>query len=221
MKGEWRPLTTPSGPIQAWVARPDQPSRGGVVVIQEIFGVNAHIRAVTDRFAEAGFTAMAPALFDPVRPGVELGYDEAGVSQGRDLVASLGFDAALGIVGAAKRWLRESGHEVGIVGFCWGGTIAMLANTRLAMPSVTYYGGRSMPFLHEPAKAPMLFHFGELDPLIPPEHVAAHREHHPEATVYTYPAGHGFNCDMRRDYDADSAALAWRRTLDFLTEHLR
>lgn len=219
--GEWIPLTTPDGPIRAWLARPDAPPRGALVVVQEIFGVNAHIRAVTDRFARAGFTAMAPSLFDPIRPDVQLHYDETGVSQGRDYAAQLGFERALKSVGASARWLRESGHRVGAVGFCWGGTVAMLANTRLHLPSVTYYGGRSVPFLGEPALAPMLFHFGERDRLIPPEDVEKHRLHHPEATVHVYPAGHGFNCDEREDYDADSAALAWSRTVEFFEEHLR
>ncbi|MBP6748774.1 MAG: dienelactone hydrolase family protein [Xanthomonadaceae bacterium] len=219
--GEWIPLTTSDGPIRAWLARPDAPPRGALVVVQEIFGVNAHIRAVTDRFARAGFTAMAPSLFDPIRPDVQLRYDEAGVSQGRDYAAQLGFERALKSVGAAARWLRESGHRIGAVGFCWGGTVAMLANTRLHLPSVAYYGGRSVPFLGEPALAPMLFHFGENDRLIPPEDVEKHRLHHPEATVHLYPAGHGFNCDEREDYDAESAALAWSRTVDFFEEHLR
>ncbi|MCX7043010.1 MAG: dienelactone hydrolase family protein, partial [Gammaproteobacteria bacterium] len=128
--GEWTPLTTPAGPVRAWLSRPETPPLGAVVVIQEIFGVNPHIRRVTDRFAKAGLTAMAPALFDPVRPEVELGYDEAGTSTGRELAAELGFERALQVVAASARWLHESGHRVGAVGFCWGGTVAMLANTR-------------------------------------------------------------------------------------------
>lgn len=217
---QWIPLSTPEGPVRAWLARPDAPPQSAVVVVQEIFGVNAHIRAVADRFAAAGFTAMAPSLFDPVQPEVELHYDAEGVARGRDYAASLGFERALHIVSAASRWLHESGHRVAAVGFCWGGTVAMLANTRLHMPSVTYYGGRSVPFLGEPARAPMLFHFGAHDPLIPPEDVDKHRLHHPEAAIHVYPAGHGFNCDQRADYDADSATLAWERTLAFLREHL-
>jgi carboxymethylenebutenolidase len=219
--GEWTTLTTTNGPIQAWLARPIAPPRGAIVVVQEIFGVNAHIRAVTDRFAESGFTAMAPALFDLVRPGTELGYDDSGVIRGREYVAELGFDRTVEIVAAAARWLRESGHRVGVVGFCWGGTVAMLANTRLRLPSVAYYGGRSVPFLGEAAMAPMLFHFGERDRLIPPEDVDLHRAHHPQATIHVYPAGHGFNCDQRTDYEPESAALAWSRTLAFFQEHLR
>lgn len=219
--GEWMPLTTPAGPVQAWLARPEQPPLGAVVVVQEIFGVNAHIRRVTDGFAAAGFTAMAPALFDPVKPDMQLGYDAEGTAEGRGLAAGLGFERAQQIVAASARWLRESGHRVAVVGYCWGGTVAMLANTREGLPSVTYYGGRSVPFLGEPARAPMLFHFGERDPLIPPEDVQQHRDHHPEAIIHTYPAGHGFNCDERRDYAPDSAALAFARTIAFLRDHLQ
>mgnify|MGYP006360479215 FL=1 len=214
-------MTTPVGPVRGWLARPERPPHGAVVVIQEIFGVNAHIRRVTDQFAQAGFTALAPALFDALRPEVELGYDEGGIAKGRELVAELGFEQALQIVSASSRWLRESGHRVAAVGFCWGGTVAMLANTRQGLTSVTYYGGRSVPFLGEPARAPMLFHFGERDPLIPPEDVQKHRIHHPDASIHSYPAGHGFNCDERHDYAPDAAALAWQRTTAFLTEHLR
>ena len=219
--GEWMPLTTPAGPVQAWLARPEQPPLAAIVVVQEIFGVNAHIRRVTDGFAAAGFTAMAPALFDPVKPDMQLGYDAEGTAEGRGLAAGLGFERAQQIVAASARWLRESGHRVAVVGYCWGGTVAMLANTREGLPSVTYYGGRSVPFLGEAARAPMLFHFGERDPLIPPEDVQQHREHHPEAIIHTYPAGHGFNCDERRDYAPDSAALAFARTIAFLRDHLQ
>lgn len=219
--GEWMPLTTAAGPVRTWLARPQHPPHGAVIVIQEIFGVNAHIRRVVDRFAQAGLIAMAPALFDPLRRDVELGYGAAGIAQGRALTAELGFEPALQIVSGSAQWLRESGHCVSAVGFCWGGTVAMLANTRLGLPSVTYYGGRSVPFLGEPARAPMLFNFGEADPLIPPEDVQKHRAHHPDAILHIYPAGHGFNCDEGRDYAPQSAALAWERTTVFLTEHLR
>ncbi len=219
--GEWMSLSTPAGPIRAWRSQPDASPRGAVVVAQEIFGVNAHIRRVADRFAAAGFAALAPALFDPVRPGVELGYDDAGTALGRELAAELGFERALQAVSAAAQWLRDSGLRVGVAGFCWGGTVAMLANTRHGLASVDYYGGRSVPFLDEPARAPMLFHFGERDPLIPPEDVQRHRDRHPDAIIHTYPAGHGFNCDERRDFAPDAAALAWGRTIAFFSEHLK
>ncbi|HZH44932.1 MAG TPA: dienelactone hydrolase family protein [Lysobacter sp.] len=219
--GRWIALDTPHGTVRAWRAEPATAPRGAVVVVQEIFGVNAHIRDVAQRFAAAGWRALAPAVLDPVEADVELDYDESGVQHGRALVAELGFDRAVDIVGAAATVLRNEGAAVGAVGFCWGGTVAFLANTRLGLPAVSYYGGRSVPFLDEATRAPMLFHFGERDPIIPPEHVELHRAKQPQATIHVYPAGHGFNCDRRGDYHADSATLAWERTLAFLDAHVR
>ncbi|WP_147651198.1 dienelactone hydrolase family protein [Vulcaniibacterium gelatinicum] len=222
--GEWIPsLTTALGPVRAWRARPERPSRGGVIVVQEIFGVNPHIRAVAERFAEAGFTALAPAMFDVLRPDVELRYDDGGIIRGRELVSELGFDGALSIVSAAAHWLREAGHNVGVVGFCWGGTVAFLSCTRLSLPAVDYYGARSVPFLGEPARAPLMCHFGELDASIPPADVTLHRQKQPQARIFVYPgADHAFNRDVDpRVYHPQAAALAWQRTVDFLAEHLR
>ena len=219
--GHWIDLETPLGAIAAWRGDPTGPMHGAVVVVQEIFGVNAHIRGVADRFAAAGFAVLAPALFDPVERDVQLDYDDRGVAKGRELTAALGFDRAVVLVGAAADELRSEGLRTGVVGFCWGGTIAFLANTRLGLPAVSYYGGRSVPFLDEVARAPMLFHFGQRDPIITPDAVAAHRARQPAARIHVYPAGHGFNCEARRDYDPDSAALAWQRTTAFLEEALR
>ena len=220
--GEWHPLSTARGPVQAWVARPEQAPRGAVLVIQEIFGVTAHIRDVADRFAAAGFTAMAPAFFDVLRPGVELAYDDAGIARGRELAGELGMDGALEVAGAATRWLREGGHRAGAVGYCWGGSVAFLCNTRLGLPAVSYYGARSVPFLDEPARAPLMFHFGGKDRGIPPEDVEAHRARQPQAQLFVYPeAGHAFNRDVDpHAYEAASATLAWQRTLDFFRAHL-
>lgn len=219
--GHWIELDTPQGALAAWRADATGPSRGALVVVQEIFGVNAHIRSVVDRFAQAGFIALAPALFDPVERAVELDYDEAGVAKGRELTAALGFDRALALVDAAADLLQREGLRTGVVGFCWGGSIAFLANTRLGLPAVSYYGGRTVGFLDEPLRAPMLFHFGEHDPIITADAVAAHRAKQPAAGIHVYPAGHGFNCEARHDFDPDSAALAWQRTTTFLEEALR
>lgn len=216
--GQWIELETAHGAVRAW--RADARGRRAVVLIQEIFGVNAHIRDVAGRFAHAGFTALAPCVTDPVERGVELDYDDAGTQKGRTLVAELGFDRAIDIVAAAEAQLRREGFGVGVVGFCWGGTVAFLANTRLELPAVSYYGGRSVPFLDEPARAPMMFHFGEHDPLIPDEHRALHRQKQPGAIIHAYPAGHGFNCDQRADFAPESAALAWQRTLEFLADYV-
>lgn len=217
----WIDIETVHGPIRGWRCEPAGPSRGAVIVVQEIFGLNGHIRSVAERFAADGFIAVAPALFDPLERDVELAYDQGGVDRGRELTRALGFDRAIDLVDATTRGLQAEGLRTGITGFCWGGTIALLANTRLALPAVSYYGGRSVPFLDEPLRAPMLFHFGERDRIIPPEHVALHRERHPGALVHVYPAGHGFNCDLRDDFEPASAALAWQRTTDFLADALR
>lgn len=217
---EWMSLETPTGRIRAWLAQPHVPPRGALVVVQEIFGVNAHIRAVCTTFADHGYVAMAPALFDHFEHDVQLRYDPEGVARGRELVEKLGFERALEDVKAAAAQLQEYG-KVGVVGYCWGGTVAYLANTRLSMPAVSYYGARTVPFLDEQLDAPMMFHFGEHDPSIPQADVELHRQRHPEADIHVYPAGHGFNCDQREDYHRASAELALERTLGLFRRALR
>ncbi|MEI2455754.1 dienelactone hydrolase family protein [Lysobacter firmicutimachus] len=218
---QWIDLDTPAGPVRAWRADPSGVPRGGLVVIQEIFGVNAHIRAVAERFAEAGYVVLAPAVFDPVETGVELGYDQSAAARGVELRNAVGFDRASDIVGAAAHRLQSEGLRTGAVGFCWGGSLAFLANTRHGLPAVSYYGARTLPFLGEATRAPIAFHFGRHDGSIPPEAIEQHRQALPNAPIYLYDAGHGFNCDQRADYDPDSAALAWRRTLDFFADTLK
>jgi len=213
-------IETPDGRIGGWRADPPIPPKGALLVVQEIFGVNAYIRAVVERFAAHGFVALAPALFDRLEPGVELDYTQDGVARGRELVAQLGSERAVAALAAAARSLAEVG-KVGVAGYCWGGTIAFLANTRLKLPAVSYYGGRTVPFLHERLGAPMLFVFGENDPIISAEDVALHREQQPAATFHVYPAGHGFNCDQRADYHASAAADALQRTLAFFERNLQ
>ena len=219
--GHWVSLQTPTGNISAWRADPPVNSRGALVVVQEIFGVNAHIRGVVDRFAGHGFTAVAPALFDHIEHHVELGYDEAGVEYGRQLVEQLGFDRAVQDIEAAKRMLQPDGN-VGVVGYCWGGTVAFLAWARLRLPAVSYYGARTAPFLaHERSNAPLMLHFGEQDAMIPPDVIAAHRDALPDAKIHLWPAGHGFNCDQRADYNATVATQALQRTLAFFETALK
>ncbi len=206
--------------IGAYVARPSGTPRGGIVVVQEIFGINPHMRHVTDRFAEHGYVAIAPAFFDHIESGVELGYDEAGFKRGRGLVGEISFELAIEDVASAAEAIRSAGR-IGCVGYCWGGTVAFLAATRLGMPAVSYYGARNVKFLDEPVKAPVQFHFGERDSSIPPEAVARHREVLPQAEIYTYPAGHAFDRDVDpKAYDAPSAKLALERTLAFFSRHL-
>ena len=221
--GEWVTLDTHHGPVRAWQAEPADKPRGGLVVIQEIFGANAHIREVAEGFAAEGYAVLAPSFFDLI-DGTEanpdaLCYDADGVKQGREHVDALGVEKALEIVRAAASRLAPAG-KVGTVGYCWGGSIALLAALRLGLPSVSYYGARNVQFLDEPAKAPVLFHFGAKDKSIPPEAIAAHRQKLPQMATFVYPADHAFNRSAGHGYDPDSAALALERTLVFFAEHL-
>lgn len=217
---QWTSLETPTGHIQAWRAAPPTPPRGALVVVQEIFGVNRHIRQVCDNFAAHGYVAVAPAFFDHLEPGVELDYNPEGVKRGKGLVDRLGSDGVLQDIQAAASAVQEAG-QVGVVGYCWGGSVAFLANTRLSLPAVSYYGARTVPFLDERLDAPMMFHFGDHDASIPTEVIELHRRKQPTAEIHVYPAGHGFNCDQRADYDEASARLALDRTLSFFRRTLR
>lgn len=205
--------------FSAFRAIPEGPVHAGLVVVQEIFGVNAHIREVCTTYAQLGYAVIAPALFDRVQPGVELDYTEADFATGRELAGKVGFDAALRDVRAAADALKVHG-KVGVVGYCWGGTVAFLAATRLGLPAVSYYGARTVPFLHERPQAPLMFHFGERDASIPPEHIEAIRSALPQAKIHVYPTGHAFNRQGHRDCHVTSAELALTRSLDFLERHL-
>ena len=219
----WTTLETPNGPVRAWRADPGAPAHAGVLVIQEIFGVNAHIRSVAERLSSEGYVALAPAVFDPVERDVELDYDAAGIQRGRSLVAALGTGRAIDVLDACAQQLQMEGLRVGAIGFCWGGTLAFLCSTRLGLPAVDYYGARSLPFLDEPSRAPLMCHFGGRDESIPPGDIALHRQKQPQAQVFEYPeAGHAFNRDADpKAFEPASAALAWQRTLDFLGDQLR
>ena len=215
-------LTTKGGhSLSAYLARPDEGApRGALVVLQEIFGVNVHIRALADGFANEGYLAIAPAMFDRIQPGIELDYDGADVARGRQLRTKIAWNDAVEDIEAAVAHVAGAG-KVGAIGYCWGGTLAWLAACRLKVDAaVCYYGGHIHEHRNETAGCPVLMHFGELDQAIPMNQVAAIREAHPEAQVFTYPADHGFNCDLRESYDQDSATIAADRTNNFLLEHI-
>lgn len=201
-------------------ALPTAPAKAAVVVVQEVFGVNHHIRAVAEGFAAQGYAAYAPALFDRAEPGVELTYAGADLERGRALRMGIGWDGPVADIAATLAAAAAHG-SVGVVGFCWGGSLAFLAATRLDPAcAVAYYGGQIVDFRDEPPGCPVLMHFGETDTIITADAVAAIRAARPEAEIHLYPAGHGFNCTERADFRPESARLAGERTHAFLARHL-
>ena len=197
-------------------------ARGGIVVLQEIFGVNSHIRAVCDGFAADGFTCIAPALYDrSSHRDCELGYEAGDMATGRKLREEFSWNDTVKDVAAAVAVLAAEGLEVGSVGYCWGGTISFLAGVRLDVgAAVVYYGGQIIPYKDEKARCPMLMHFGEHDAGIPLSDVEQIRAAQPEAAIHIYDAGHGFNCDRRGSYDEAATKLARERTIEFFETNL-
>jgi carboxymethylenebutenolidase len=204
---------------------PPNPAAPAVVIVQEIFGVNRHIRSVVDLYASEGFYALAPALLDRVQPGIELNYNSADANRGMQIVQQIGIDKALLDVSAAINSAAQSapGRKVAVVGFCFGGTLAWLAATRLnPAAAVGYYGGQISRFVAEQPRCPVMLHFGAKDKHIPASDIQKIQQAHPEVTVFLYEnAGHGFNCDHRPDYEPASAKQARERTLSFLRSHLQ
>ena len=220
--GEDIRLKSQAGEIGAYLATPSGSPKGGIVVIQEIFGVNPHIRKVTDFFASQGYLALAPKFFDHVKPGIELGYTPDTMAEGRKIVTGLGVDKPLQDVQAAIDELKKRGcKKVAVTGFCWGGTITWLSSTRLKPDAaIAYYGGGIYGTKSETPKAPTMMHFGDKDMHIPMEHVNEVRKLHPEVQVFDYPADHGFHCDERGSYDATASKKAMERTLEFVKKHV-
>ncbi len=223
--GEAVKLTAADGhTLDAYVASPQGKLKAALVVVQETFGVNAHIRSVADRFASEGYLAIAPALFDRKERGVELGYEGADMQKAMTLVPKTPDDMqkAVADVAAAVAHVRDEYQtQVGVVGYCWGGSVAWLAAAELPIAAaVGYYGGFIAKALDSAPKVPILLHFGKKDDHISPEDVASIEAAYPAVPVYLYDAGHGFNCSVRGSYDEPSAKLALERTLAFLAEHL-
>ncbi len=213
--------------IPAYVARPAGAPRGAVVVLQEIFGVNSHIRAVADGYAAEGYLAVAPSAFQRAKPGVELGYAEEDMKAGfalKTAVEALPAPGVLQDIQAAIDYASQAG-KVGVVGYCWGGLLtwrsACLLNGLSA--AAPYYGGgvTSPEESARQPRVPVMAHFGEQDHWIPMDSVQAFAKAHPEVEVHVYAANHGFNCDQRGSWNADAAQLARQRTLDFFARHLR
>lgn len=210
-------LTADDGNVfGAYEVHPDG-ARAAVVIVQEIFGVNAHIRSVVDRYASYGYRAIAPALFDRVEVGVELDYDAAGVAAGREYAGAVRWDPAMTDIAAAVDRVAPTG-PVAVVGYCFGGSLAWLsANMLPVAAAVGYYGGQIADLVDRAPAAPTMLHFGELDHAIPLDDVRSIADAHPDVPVHVYEgAGHGFNCDARGSYHALSAAIARGRSLEFL-----
>jgi len=194
----------------------------GLIVIQEIFGVNQHIRAVCDEYAAHGFRVLSPALFDRVERGVELGYSPEDLKRGSQLAGQVGhLEAPMLDVRACLDQFPED-LPVGVVGYCWGGTLAWLSAQQLPRlkACVGYYGGRIGQLLEKPPLVPVMLHFGKYDQHIAIESTRAIAQAYPQVQVFEYEAGHGFNCDQRPDYDAEAAEVARRRSLGFFSRYL-
>ena len=208
--------------LDAYVAKPAGDPIAALVVVQEVFGVNAHIRSVADEYAKDGFLAVAPALFDRIERGVELKYGGEDMQKAMALAKKLNTDNLLKDTAAAIDYARKrAGKKTGVIGYCLGGSIAWLSACRLKIDAaVGYYGGQIAQYASELPRCPVMLHFGSQDQHIPAEVIEKIRTAHPEVPIYLYAAGHGFNCDTRASYDPASAKLARQRSLPFLKENL-
>ena len=222
--GEHVTLTAADGQrLDAYVARPEGEPLAGLVVLQEIFGVNAHIRSVADGYAKDGFLVVAPALFDRIQPGVELGYEAADMQTAMSFARRIDIEKTVLDVAAAMEYAAKAmQRKVGVIGYCLGGTVAWLASTRLgAAATVGYYGGRIGNYAAEKPSGPVMLHFGAADAHIPASEVEKVRAAHPEVDIYRYEnAGHAFNRDIGDGYNPDAAREARRRSVEFLTKYL-
>ena len=203
-------------------ADPAGSPKGAIVVIQEIFGVNHHIRSVCDRIAAEGYVAIAPSIFDRSQPNFQCGYTPDEIANARKFIANPDWPAMLRDTQAAIAAVKNIG-PVGIIGFCLGGSIAYAAATKLSglSAAVGYYGGAVVRFADDKPTVPTQLHFGEKDAGIPLSDVETIKSKRPEVEVFTYPgAQHGFHCDERASYDKASADIAWPRSMAFFAAHL-
>lgn len=208
--------------FSAYCVKPQGAPRGGLIVIQEFFGVNGHIRRVCDQYAADGYLALSPAIFDRVERDVELGYDEAGMNKGRELRAKLDLAKCMVDIQAAIDAAASAG-KVAALGYCWGGSLAYIASARLTglAGAIGYYGAQIAAHASETPRVPVMLHYAEKDEYLPQSDVEKVRTAQPSVVIYQYPGTeHGFNCDDRRFYEPKSAAIARERTLSFLGKHV-
>jgi carboxymethylenebutenolidase len=218
--GEWTKLTTADGhELTAWAALPEQTPKGGIVIIQEIFGITGHIRSVADSYAAEGYAVIAPALFDRVHVGVELEYSD--IPSGKAIVEQTEPAKSMADIAAAASWARQYG-KVAVIGYCWGGTLAHLAAVNgIVDAAAAYYGGMVAKFLDRKPVVPTIYHFGGQDMHIPISDVDSVAQAMGRENVYVYAeAGHGFNCNERPDYREGASILARTRTLAFLRTNM-
>ena len=212
--GETITLTSPLDGFEfsAYRARPTDARRGGLLLIQEIFGVTGHIRELADSFAAEGYETIAPAFYDRLEPGFAADYSQAAIAKGVEYSQATSWDQVAGDAQAAIDALKA---PVFVTGFCWGGAATWLAACRCTglSAAASFYGRRISELKDETPKVPIILHFGKTDASIPPERIDEIAERHPDIPIHLYPAGHGFVSDRRADYDADSARLARLRTL--------
>lgn len=222
--GQTVTLTASDGfKLGGYRADPAGRPKGAIVVIQEIFGVNSHIRNICDRLASEGYVAIAPAIFDRIEPNFECGYTPEEVAVARKFVAAPDWPAMLRDTQAAIDAVKSAG-PVGVIGFCLGGSVAYAAATKLSgfSAAVGYYGGAVVRFADDKPTVPTQLHFGEKDSGIPLTSVETIKAKRPDVEVFVYPgAQHGFGCDERASYDKASSDLAWQRSLAFFGKHLK
>ncbi|MGH8706030.1 MAG: dienelactone hydrolase family protein [Burkholderiales bacterium] len=220
--GKMIELTAADGhKLAAYRADPAGKPRGGLIVIMEIFGVNSHIRSVADGYAKDGYLVIAPAMFDRLQRNLDTGYSQKEIEAGIALMQKAKVEDAMADVGAALKVAKEAG-KVGIIGYCWGGFVSWMAAARVPglACSAPHYGGGVTDNIGEQPKCPVMLHFGEKDGYIPMDGVHKLKAAHPKQQVFTYPADHGFNCDQRGSYHAESAKLARERTLEFFRKNI-
>jgi len=220
--GKMIELTASDGhKLSAYRSDPSAKPRGGIVVIQEIFGVNSHIKSVADGFAADGYLAIAPAMFDRVQRNFDVGYTPPEIEKGRAVRAKITVDMAIKDAQAAVKEAAQAG-KVGIVGYCWGGFVAWMASAKVAglACAVPYYGGGILDNAEIEPRVPVMGHFGDKDQHIPVEGVKKLAEKHQKHQIFIYAADHGFNCDQRGSHNAPAAKQARSRTLEFFRKHV-
>lgn len=226
---EWLQLQASDGnALSAYMARPRGQVRGGLVVIQEIFGVNSHIRSLVDGYAEQGYVAIAPALFDRIQPNTELNYSGGDLQKAFALYGELNPEKAILDVAAAFQRVSSEGAGAGVLGFCFGGLMAWLSATRGSSVgfsprcAVGYYAGGIGKVAGEQPTCPVMLHFGAEDSHIGMDQVQAVKQSHPEVEVFVYEAaGHAFTRSVDpKSFNQQAAALAQQRTLEFLAQNI-